>query len=289
VPGLTHVVCLDRRIGDDPSLDEFASGAPATPLPDFSDPFGAPDDVVGLFPTGGTTGPSKGVVVTNLGWGTMLETLGAAIGGDADNPVSLVVAPVTHAAGPVALGTLALGATQVILPGFDADTVLRTIPEYHVTHMYLPPTALYGLLGSPELGRQDTSSLRFFILVGSPVSPEKLRQAVEAFGSASAGGAAAGGGAVLREVEIERLVRLGLEPDHEAAGVHAADEQKVVLPRTAWDVVEPRLAFGDPALQPEAGEVLAQLEHGGQALGAIALGPRVGEFVRASVFAPVAR
>ena len=100
---------------------------------------------------------------------------------------------------------------------------------------------------------------------------ERSRKAVEALGSASAGGAAAGGGAVLREVEIERLVRLGLEPDHEAAGVHAADEQKVVLPRTAWDVVEPRLAFGDPALQPEAGEFLADLEDGRQALGAIAL------------------
>lgn len=182
VPSLTHVVCLDRAIGDDPSLDQFLAAAPPTPLPDFSDPFGRPDDVVGLFPTGGTTGPSKGVVVTNLGWGTMLETLGDVVGGRTTDPVSLVVAPVTHAAGPVALGTLALGATQVILPAFDADTVLRTIAAYAVTHMYLPPTALYGLLGSAELGRHDTTSLRIFLLVGSPVSPEKLRQAVAAFG-----------------------------------------------------------------------------------------------------------
>ncbi|MEG3145345.1 AMP-binding protein [Sphingomonas sp. RT2P30] len=181
-PTLAHFVCLDQPMGDDPSLDQFIAAAPATPLPDFSDPFGAPDGVVGLFPTGGTTGPSKGVVVTNLGWGTMLETLGAAVGGDVGNPVSLVVAPVTHAAGPVALGTMALGATQVILPGFDADKVLQAIAEHRVTHMYLPPTALYGLLGSTELGRQDVSSLRYFILVGSPVSPEKLRQAVTVFG-----------------------------------------------------------------------------------------------------------
>jgi fatty-acyl-CoA synthase len=181
-PTLTHFVCLDRSIGDDPSLDAFIATAADAPLPDFSDPFGAPDDVVGLFPTGGTTGPSKGVVVTNLGWGTMLETLGQAVDGALDDAVSLVVAPITHAAGPVALGTMALGATQVILPDFDASKVLRTIAEHRVTHMYLPPTALYGLLGSPELGRQDVSSLRYFILVGSPVSPEKLRQAVEAFG-----------------------------------------------------------------------------------------------------------
>jgi acyl-CoA synthetase (AMP-forming)/AMP-acid ligase II len=181
-PTLTHFVCLDRSIGDDPSLDAFISTAAATALPDFSDPFGAPDDIVGLFPTGGTTGPSKGVVVTNLGWGTMLETLGAAVGREVENPVSLVVAPITHAAGPVALGTMALGATQVILPGFDADQVLQTIAQHRVTHMYLPPTALYGVLGSSELGRQDVSSLRNFILVGSPVSPEKLRQAVTVFG-----------------------------------------------------------------------------------------------------------
>ncbi len=181
-PTLTHFVCLDQAIGDDPSLDAFIAVPTATALPDFSDPFGAPDDVVGLFPTGGTTGPSKGVVVTNLGWGTMLETLGAAVGGDVESPVSLVVAPITHAAGPVALGTMALGATQVILPGFDADQVLQAIAQHRVTHMYLPPTALYGVLGSSELGRQDVSSLRYFILVGSPVSPEKLRQAATVFG-----------------------------------------------------------------------------------------------------------
>ncbi len=182
VPSLTRFVCLDRAMGDDDALDDFCATAPDAALPDFADPFGAPDDVVGLFPTGGTTGPSKGVVVTNLGWGTMLETLGDAVGGRTDDPVSLVVAPITHAAGPVALGTMALGATQVILPGFDADAVLRAIATYKVTHMYLPPTALYGMLGSAELGRHDVSSLRIFILVGSPVSPEKLRLAVEVFG-----------------------------------------------------------------------------------------------------------
>jgi acyl-CoA synthetase (AMP-forming)/AMP-acid ligase II len=48
--------------------------------------------------------------------------------------------------------------------------------------MYLPPTALYGLLQSPELEKRDVSSLKIFILVGSPVSPEKLRVAVEKFG-----------------------------------------------------------------------------------------------------------
>ena len=145
-------------------------------------PFGNLDEIVGIFPTGGTTGPSKGVNVTNLGWGTMIETVGNAVGGRTDKPVNLVVAPLTHAAGPVALATLQIGATQVILPGFDAGAVFEAIQAHGITHMYLPPTALYGLLNHPERDRFDVSSLRVFVLVGSAVSPDKLRQAVEVFG-----------------------------------------------------------------------------------------------------------
>jgi acyl-CoA synthetase (AMP-forming)/AMP-acid ligase II len=182
VPSLTHFVCLDRPHDGDPSLEQFIRDSEVDSLPDFSDPFGKPDDVVGLFPTGGTTGPSKGVVVTNLGWGTMIETLAQAVDGKCVSPVSLVVAPITHAAGPVALATLSLGATQIILPGFDAAAVLAAIARYRVTHIYLPPTALYNLLDAPELADSDTISLKFFLLVGSAVSPEKLRRAVDIFG-----------------------------------------------------------------------------------------------------------
>jgi acyl-CoA synthetase (AMP-forming)/AMP-acid ligase II len=182
-PHLKHFVCLDTDQADDPSLEQFiADVTPDDFVPAHVDAFANPDDIVGIFPTGGTTGPSKGVEVTNLGWGVMQETLGAAVDGRTDNPVSLVVAPITHAAGPVALATMALGATQVILPGFDPASVLTAIAAHRVTHMYLPPTALYGLLGSSELGRHDTSSLKIFILVGSPVAPDKLRIAVETFG-----------------------------------------------------------------------------------------------------------
>ena len=112
----------------------------------------------------------------------MIETAAGGMDGRTTDPVALVSAPITHAAGPIALSTLSLGATQVILPGFDAERVLRTIAERRVTHMYLPPTVLYQLLGSPEIGEHDYSSLKIFILVGAPCSPEKLRIAVDTFG-----------------------------------------------------------------------------------------------------------
>jgi acyl-CoA synthetase (AMP-forming)/AMP-acid ligase II len=182
VPGLRHCVCLDGPHDGDPGMDDFIAGADGRTWQDPSDPFGNLDEIVGIFPTGGTTGPSKGVNVTNLGWGTMIETVGNAVGGRTEKPVNLVVAPLTHAAGPVALATLQIGATQVILPGFDAGAVFEAIQEHGITHMYLPPTALYGLLNHPKRDRFDVTSLRVFVLVGSAVSPDKLRQAVEVFG-----------------------------------------------------------------------------------------------------------
>ncbi len=182
VPSLKHFVCLDKPSQGDPSFAEFIRDYDGTTVTDFGDPFGNIHDYVGIFPTGGTTGPSKGVNVTNLGWGTMVETAARAFDGRTTNPVTLVSAPITHAAGPVSLATLSLGATQVILPGFNAEKVLQSVAKHKITHMYLPPTALYGLLGSPELTKHNLSSLRVFLLVGSPVSPEKFRQAVDVFG-----------------------------------------------------------------------------------------------------------
>jgi len=68
------------------------------------------------------------------------------------------------------------------MPGFDALEVLRNIERYRVTHLYLPPSALYKLLAHPEVREFDSSSLRGMLLAGSPVSPDKLKQAVEVFG-----------------------------------------------------------------------------------------------------------
>ena len=75
-----------------------------------------------------------------------------------------------------------MGATVVVLPRFDAELVMRAIGEHRVTHMFLPPTALYSMLAHPRVREFDYSSLKYFLLAGSPVSPDKLRQAVEVFG-----------------------------------------------------------------------------------------------------------
>jgi fatty-acyl-CoA synthase len=102
--------------------------------------------------------------------------------GDVTDQVCLNTAPLSHAAGVVAFTMFALGATNVILPKFDAGEVLRNIERFRITHLFLPPTAFYNLLAHPEVNNFDYSSLRVFLLAGSPVSPDKLKQGVEIFG-----------------------------------------------------------------------------------------------------------
>ena len=89
---------------------------------EWADAHGNLDQMMGLVPTGGTTGPARGVRVTNLAWGTMTEMAIHYWNGDADNPVCLCTAPLSHAAGVVAFTMFALGGTNVVLPGFDAAT-----------------------------------------------------------------------------------------------------------------------------------------------------------------------
>ncbi|WP_292923873.1 class I adenylate-forming enzyme family protein, partial [Novosphingobium sp. SCN 63-17] len=69
-----------------------------------------------------------------------------------------------------------------MLPAFDAHAVMEAIQTHRVTHMFLPPTALYSMLAHPDVRHYDYSSMRYFLLAGSACSPEKLRQAVEVFG-----------------------------------------------------------------------------------------------------------
>lgn len=179
-PSIRHMVCLDAEDNDTQSLDRFMLPAGAPPIADLGDPTSNLEEVTAIIATGGTTGRAKGVRVMNRSWGTMLETIGNLM--PAENPVFLATAPLTHAAGPFTMAGIAMGATIVVLPGFEAEAVMRAIGEYRVTHMFLPPTAMYAMLAHPDAATFDYTSLRYFLLAGSAVSPDKLRQAVGVFG-----------------------------------------------------------------------------------------------------------
>ncbi len=149
---------------------------------DWGDPLGNPDRLVGLVPTGGTTGPAKGVRVTTGSWAMFTEMVGHYWRCEGIDPVCLSTAPLSHAAGVVSFAMFTLGATNVVMPRFDAGEVLQNIERFRVTHLFVPPTAFYALLDHPRVRDFNYSSLRVLLLAASPVSPDRVRQGVEVFG-----------------------------------------------------------------------------------------------------------
>jgi acyl-CoA synthetase (AMP-forming)/AMP-acid ligase II len=97
-------------------------------------------------------------------------------------PVHLAAAPLSHAAGALAMVMMQGGATNVVLRKADPHAIMKAIEKYRVTHLYLPPTLLYMLLEHEDVRKYDYSSLTHFSLAAAPVSPAKLREALEVFG-----------------------------------------------------------------------------------------------------------
>jgi acyl-CoA synthetase (AMP-forming)/AMP-acid ligase II len=80
------------------------------------------------------------------------------------------------------LGFAIRGAANIILPGFDPDAILSLIEKEKITHLFLPPTAVYALMAHPRTRQTDFSSLKCFIVGAAPFAPEKFKEAVRIFG-----------------------------------------------------------------------------------------------------------
>jgi acyl-CoA synthetase (AMP-forming)/AMP-acid ligase II len=97
-------------------------------------------------------------------------------------PVNVAVTPVTHAAGIIVLAQFQFGGTSIFMDTPDIDRLLELIETRGVTTLFLPPTLIYALLSHPRLATTDTRSLRYVISAAAPISPEKLKEAVEKLG-----------------------------------------------------------------------------------------------------------
>jgi long-chain acyl-CoA synthetase len=102
----------------------------------------AEDDVAGLFYTGGTTGKSKGVMLTHRNLIANTMHVRAAFGSSTDD-VYLIQAPMFHAAGSMSiLDVVWSGAQTVVLDAFDPGASLDLVARHGVTSTLGVPTML---------------------------------------------------------------------------------------------------------------------------------------------------
>ena len=175
-PTVKWAICIEEDIEGYPGLESWIAG-----LPEISEEVELTrDDLAIMLSSGGTTGKPKGVQITQGNWEIITGITHHLLCDE--HAINLVVGPMTHAAGGQAMTMMAMGATHVILPGFDGDRVLDAIEQHRVTHMFLPPTAIYMLLARPDIRERDYSSLKFFIYSAAPMAVDKIKESLEVFG-----------------------------------------------------------------------------------------------------------
>jgi acyl-CoA synthetase (AMP-forming)/AMP-acid ligase II len=177
VPTLREAVCIDRATSLGTFIDDWivVPGARHEMGPEM------PGDVLAIFPTGGTTGAPKGIVVDHVAMGTMVANLMTHMAYH-EGTRHLVVAPMTHAAGIMACLHFARGGCNVIMNTTKPATVLDALDQHRITHLFLPPTLLYMLLAERDVRARDYSALRHMSIAAAPTSPEKLKEAIQVFG-----------------------------------------------------------------------------------------------------------
>ena len=142
------------------------------PTPDIED-----DQLLRLMYTSGTESRPKGVMHTSrsLMWQYVSTITAGSMSAD---DVEIHSLPLYHCAqlDNFLATDVYLGATSIILPRPDPETVLRTIERYEVTNYFAPPTVWISLLRSPVFDQVDLRSLRKGYYGASAMPTEILRE-----------------------------------------------------------------------------------------------------------------
>jgi long-chain acyl-CoA synthetase len=175
VSDLPDCVLTVIEVGD--AYEAFIAGADPA---DFPEHIGE-EDLAGLFYTGGTTGVSKGVMLTHRNLVANAQHMQMCWPFSPDT-CWLVTAPLFHLAGSIAvLSTVWNAGRHVILSAFDPGAVLDLIESEGVTATLVVPSML-AAMNEEQLARpRDVSSVGLISFGGAPSATETLRRAHQAF------------------------------------------------------------------------------------------------------------
>ena len=137
------------------------------------------DDTLIIFYTGGTTGRSKGVMLTHINLFTN------ALGGIPfyrliERETHLLAGPMFHtAAGSRVYTATMMGTHTVILSRFDVLDTMRTVESHLINTMQVVPTMLQLMFDHPRFAEFDLSSLRMITYGASPIPVALMERALK--------------------------------------------------------------------------------------------------------------
>ncbi|KAM0892296.1 hypothetical protein ACQ4PT_025868 [Festuca glaucescens] len=128
-------------------------------------------DTAALLYSSGTTGESKGVILTHRNFiaASTMVTSDQDQRGEGPN-VFLCFLPMFHIFGlsVITFGQLQRGNTVVVMSGFAMDAVMKAVEQYRVTNLFCVPPVMIALAKQGMTGKYDLSSLKF---IGSGAAP----------------------------------------------------------------------------------------------------------------------
>src|SRR5690606_14623074 len=171
--GVGHVETLDD--GHEPSGSLLEIAGRLAPDSSALAPAHEPSSLAALLYTSGTTGRSKGAMLTRGNLSSNAATLARAWRFTA-NDVLLHALPIFHVHGLfVAINTvLASGSSMLFMSRYDADQVVRLLPR--ATVMMGVPTFYTRLLQHPGLSRDVVRNMRLFVSGSAPLLAETHRE-----------------------------------------------------------------------------------------------------------------
>lgn len=178
---------FERRSVKTPKGDAFSDwrrlmdAAPETAEPESVDA----GDIALIQYTGGTTGVAKGVTLTHRNvLANALQCRAWFTDAVEGREVFLLALPVFHAFGMTAGMNLALSlsAAIVLVPKFDADTVMKLIEKNSVTMFPGVPAMYVAIINHPKAAKRDISSIKYCLSGAAALASEVKRRFEELTG-----------------------------------------------------------------------------------------------------------
>jgi len=144
-----------------------------------------PDDVALLQYTGGTTGFSKGAMLTHFNLvSDVVQCVSWNVGAERGKERMLAVLPFFHVYGMTVTMNEAiyLAATIILLPRFQVDDCLEAINAYRPTRFPGVPTMYIGIINHPRVKEYNISSIKVCSSGSAPLPIEALKRFEELTG-----------------------------------------------------------------------------------------------------------
>src|SRR6201746_709510 len=149
--------------------------AAATAKPEFEPRARADDHLAAILYTSGTTGRSKGAMLTHDNLASNSLAL-VDYWGFTDNDVLIHALPIYHTHGLFVASnvTLFARASMIFMPKFDPELIIRLMAR--ATVMMGVPTFYTRLLQSPSLTKESASHMRLFVSGSAPLLADTHRE-----------------------------------------------------------------------------------------------------------------